>query len=108
VPVITARLQGVATSAVHSAQVTVMANIVLYDLPNPYPHDWAVTVALSGPLGRGRAEFAMHGRAPYIPPALHQSNGGGTSRWLASGIGVGAAVLTVGAFLMVRRRRRRP
>ena len=60
VPVITARRQGHGAAAL-SAHVTVMANVVLYDLPNPYPDDWIVTVALSGSLGRGRATFPMHG-----------------------------------------------
>src|SRR3954468_3242884 len=106
VPVITARLQGVATSGAQSAQVTVMNNVVLYDLPNPYPHDWAVTVALSGPRGRGRAAFAMHGRAPYVPPAVHQSNGSEGGSWLAGGIAAGAAVVATAAYLMLRRRRR--
>src|SRR3954463_14266972 len=106
VPVITARLQGVATSGAQSAQVTVMNNVVLYDLPNPYPHDWAVTVALSGPRGRGRAAFAMHGRAPYVPAAVHQSSASQRGPWLAGGIAAGAAVVATGVYLMLRRRRR--
>src|SRR5947209_17614257 len=41
VPLITARPTDGA-GALQTAHVTVMANVVLYDLPNPYPRDWTV------------------------------------------------------------------
>ena len=107
VPIITARRPGGA-GAEQSAHVTVMANVVLYDLPNPYPGDWNVSLALSGPLGRGRASFPMHGQAPYIPPAVHEEPAAGVTRWVLPGvIGAAAALAGAGAFLMLRRRRER-
>ena len=76
VPLITARRQG-GTSPAQSAHVTVMANVVLYDLPNPYPDDWIVSVACPVRSGDGRATFPMHGQAPYVAPEVHQKGGGG-------------------------------
>ena len=104
VPVITARQKGGAAPA-QSAHVTVLANVVLYDLPNCYPKDWAVSVALSGPLGRGRAEFLMHGQAPYVAPAVHQTSGSNPVGWVAAAAAGAAAAAVARAYLMLRRRR---
>lgn len=105
VPVITATPQGGAGPAV-SARVTVLANVVLYDLPNSYPRDWAVRVALSGPLGTGQAAFVMHGQAPYVAPAVHETSGANTGPWLAAGLAIAAAAVLAAAYLIVRRRRK--
>jgi hypothetical protein len=104
VPVITATPEGGAGPA-RSAHVTVLANVVLYDLPNSYPRDWAVTVALSGPLGRGRAQFLMHGQAPYVAPAVRETKGSNNGAWLAAGVAAATAAVVAATYLMLRRRR---
>src|SRR3954469_13266610 len=96
-PVITARRAGGA-GPTQSAHTTVMANVVLYDLPNSYPEDWSVAVSLSGPLGKGRVQFAMHGLAPYIAPAEHETRGGDTSTWVPVAAASAVALAAAGAF----------
>jgi hypothetical protein len=106
-PAVTARPLG-ARTPVRTAPVNVMANVVLYDLPNPYPGDWSVTVRLRGQLGRGAATFAMHGSAPFVPADIQVVNRGATPTWLlvcVAGAGVVAAATIA---LWWRRRRRRP
>lgn len=103
-PVVSARPLNAAGPA-RTAHVTVMANVVLYDLPNPYPRDWTVTVALTGPLGRGRTHFAMHGRAPYVAPAVHAETGSGGGPWLLIGVGAGVCMAGAAAIAWLLRRR---
>jgi hypothetical protein len=99
-----------ARSTVH-APAQVYANVVFYDLPNPYPGDWKVAVELSGTAGRGRVSFAMHGTAPVATASASPAYaiGGGSSSWPLVGTGVGASVVVVGAAVAgwaLRRRRK--
>lgn len=90
------------------AQTEVMNNVVFYDLPNPFPGDWQVTVQLRGPGGSGVATFAMHGQPPYVPvePAIGRDGGGGNVALVVGGSAGVLAVVVAGAWWFYRRRRR--
>src|SRR5579884_3461054 len=80
------------------ASVTVLANIVLYDLPNPYPDHWWVTVTLRSRLGRGSTSFSMHGSAPYVPADVQIVSVGSDARGAAIGAAAGAVAVCGGAW----------
>jgi hypothetical protein len=86
------------------------ANVVFYDLPNPYPADWQIVLRLSGRAGKGRVTFRMHGFQPVDPNTLNQPiytvSAGTPTGWIIGGSTAGAAV-AAGAVLLWRRRRAR-
>ena len=92
------------------AQVDVMNNVVFYDLPNPYPGDWLVTVRLHGSKGSGLATFAMHGQAPYVPAIPTVVGAHDSTNVVVVAVGSAAAalaVVAVSAWWLYRRHRRR-
>jgi hypothetical protein len=107
VPAISARRLG-AQSPVRTAPVNVMANVVLYDLPNPYPGDWSVTVRLRGQLGHGNATFRMHGGAPFVPADIKVVHTGAMPALLVACTGAPLVVAAgTGGWWWRRRRRHR-
>jgi hypothetical protein len=100
-------------TTVPTRDAQVYNNVVFYELPNPYPGDWTVTTTLTGPAGRGRVSFAMHGQPPItdaspspsyaLPPA---GGGGGTTAWVIAAGAVAGVVAAVGVAWAVLRRRR--
>ncbi|MBV9369486.1 MAG: hypothetical protein JO074_06635 [Frankiales bacterium] len=98
-----------AAAPLTTANVEVTNNVVFYDLPNPYPHDWQVSVDLRGRLGRGHATFAMHGQAPYEPAVIQPiaPSGGSDNSLLVGAIAAAAGCAAVVSGLVWRRRRRR-
>lgn len=97
---------GASGAPVH-APVQIYANVVFYELRNPYPHLWRVSVRVSGPAGSGVVAFPMHGAAPVADPAVSPSSpaGGGepTWPWIAGGVALGVVVLG-GVVALLRRR----
>lgn len=91
-----------------AARTNLYNNVVLYDLPNPYPGDWSVTVSLRGKAGAGTVRFRTHG---YQPPDPTQQNpivndqGAGVA-WLPTALGVGLAVCVLAGVTLVLARRR--
>ena len=80
------------------------ANVVFYDLPNPYPHDWHVTVQVGGRPGRGVFSFQTHG----APPAAGDPNIIYTEtqsiNWPLVATGTAAAATAIGGGGMIRSR----
>jgi hypothetical protein len=102
---------GGATAVVRATSIDVMANVVIYDLPNPYPGSWTVHVTLAGKLGRGAVSYRMHGAAPTTQtntPLYTVVHTGPSAATVAGLVGGGAVVVAaVGiAIWRVRRRRR--
>lgn len=58
-------------AATQRASVNVYANVIFYNLPNPYPHDWQVAVDLAGRPGRGAVAFRVHGYQPTAPASTN-------------------------------------
>jgi hypothetical protein len=93
------------------ASVQTLANVVLYDLPNPYPGDWTVRVAITGEAGAGVASFPMHGAAPVSATAttdpvvtvVSTGTSAATVGWIVAGGVIGVALVVVA--LLLRRRR---
>jgi hypothetical protein len=87
------------------------ANVVFYDLPNPYPTDWHVDVRLRGRLGPGHVSYRVHGFVsadPSNPSAPAYTVTGGTPIGLIVG-GVTAGLIAAAAVAAaLRRRHRRP
>jgi hypothetical protein len=83
-----------------------MANVVLYDLPNPYPRDWRVTVRLHSRLGDGVTSFPMHGAAPYAAANIQVVSSGGPDATVIAGGSAAVLAVTgaVGAWWWRRRR----
>ena len=97
------------STTVVPASVQVYANVAFYELRNPYPHFWRVTVRVSGSTGAGVVSFPMHGTAPVAaPPSYSVAGDGGGGSWLVvAGVVAGVVVVVAGVITVAMRRRRR-
>jgi len=86
-----------------SGRITTFGNVIFYNLPNPYPHDWNIHVQVSGPLGAGDVRYRMHGSAAVpseATPVVAESDSRVWPIWLG---GAAAGVVVLGGLLLLRR-----
>lgn len=87
-----------------TGRITTFGNVVFYNLPNPYPHDWNIRLHITGPLGSGEVRYRMHGSADTASEAPQVFVESGSRVWPTwIGLGVGAVVVLGGVGYLLRR-----
>jgi hypothetical protein len=107
-PAYDVRLRGTALDGsgtlrrIGASEVQVIANVAYLTLPNPYPHDVAIHLQLSGPPGRAAVSFRMHGLQPEsVDPRPVVAEDGGSSGAAALGVVGGVLVAALLAGVLV-------